>query len=258
MKEAKNTLKKWGRVKKLLRNLFSVRYQTKGKFGQNIKRYKVITILFIKLKFSIPPVAGSGNKVYINNEEFDIKELFKIKENLHLEIWGNNNSVYISDLNSFLGLNISIRGNNNTAKLNGLRRICRGMKVDMSNYHNNREVSIGENCFINHGVFLQCCGDNVSIKIGSNCALAAGSIYRTTDFHKVYDINTNERLNPEKSIIIADNVWMAGSIVSKGAVIPYGCIVGANSFVNKKFEEPNCIIAGAPASIKKRGVRWEL
>ena len=42
----------------------------------------------------------------------------------------------------------------------------------------------------------------------------------------------------------------------KGAKIPNNCIVGANSLVNKEFFEENCLIAGTPAKIIKKGVNW--
>ncbi|MBR4891899.1 MAG: hypothetical protein IKZ34_01820 [Alphaproteobacteria bacterium] len=45
--------------------------------------------------------------------------------------------------------------------------------------------------------------------------------------------------------------------ILKGTKIPDNCIVGARSLVNKKFDEPNVILVGIPAVIKKRGIQWE-
>lgn len=67
-----------------------------------------------------------------------------------------------------------------------------------------------------------------------------------------------ENLNPNADIEIGNHVWIAqGVSILKGAKIPSNCIVGAKSLVNKKFEEVNCIIAGIPAKIIKRGVNWD-
>ena len=59
-------------------------------------------------------------------------------------------------------------------------------------------------------------------------------------------------------VIIGKHVWIGrNASVHKGAVIPDGCVVGANSFVTHKFEEQNTIIAGTPAKVIKRNIRWE-
>ncbi len=80
----------------------------------------------------------------------------------------------------------------------------------------------------------------------------------TCDSHEIYDKNTDMRINQDKDVVIADNVWVGRNVsVHKGSVIPQGCVVGANSFVNKEFQEQNCILAGTPAKIVKRGVYWK-
>ena len=44
------------------------------------------------------------------------------------------------------------------------------------------------------------------------------------------------------------------SVILKGSVIPEGCVVGSMTFVNKQFEESNCLIADNPAIIQKTGI----
>lgn len=54
------------------------------------------------------------------------------------------------------------------------------------------------------------------------------------------------------------DVWIAQRVtLIKGAQIPSNCVVGACSLVNKKFEEEGCIIAGNPAKVIKRNIRWK-
>ena len=57
-----------------------------------------------------------------------------------------------------------------------------------------------------------------------------------------------------KGIKIGNDCWIgAGAVFLDGAELGDGCVVGANSVVNKKFDD-NSIIVGMPAKmIKKRG-----
>lgn len=119
----------------------------------------------------------------------------------------------------------------------------------------NRIVEIGKNTTA-QGVYILSRDEDVSI--GSDCMFSREIEIRSTDVHKIYDINTGERLNPAKKIMIGDHVWIAVRvIISKGSVIPSGCVVGASSFVNKEFTIPNSIIAGTPAKVVKQNIRWE-
>lgn len=64
--------------------------------------------------------------------------------------------------------------------------------------------------------------------------------------------------NEPQDVIIGDDVWIAQRVtLIKGAQIPSNCVVGACSLVNKKFEEEGCIIAGNPAKVIKRNIRWK-
>ncbi|WP_155243820.1 hypothetical protein [Butyrivibrio fibrisolvens] len=42
----------------------------------------------------------------------------------------------------------------------------------------------------------------------------------------------------------------------KGAEIADDCVIAAGAIVSKKYEEKNCILAGIPAKIVKRGINW--
>jgi len=41
-----------------------------------------------------------------------------------------------------------------------------------------------------------------------------------------------------------------------GASVPDGCTVGVGSVVTKRFEEPNCLIAGNPATVRRTDYHW--
>ena len=55
------------------------------------------------------------------------------------------------------------------------------------------------------------------------------------------------------AIIIGRNCWIgAGSVILSGVVLGDKTIVGANSVVNKSFDEGNVVIAGVPAKIIRK------
>lgn len=88
--------------------------------------------------------------------------------------------------------------------------------------------------------------------------LSTDIVIRSGDSHSVIDISTGCRVNLSESIFIGDHVWMGyGVSVGKGAFIQKNTVVGSRSFVNKKFEMGNCILAGTPARVVKKGVIWD-
>ena len=94
------------------------------------------------------------------------------------------------------------------------------------------------------------------IKIGSNCLLSNNIELHTSDYHSILN-KDNQRINPAKSIIIENHVWIGlKSIILKGTIIKENSIVAAGSLVNHQFNENNILIAGSPASIKKSNISW--
>jgi len=97
-----------------------------------------------------------------------------------------------------------------------------------------------------------------SISIGDNCMFSRGISVKDNDGHDILDMATGKLINPPEPVFIGDNVWLAENVsVLKGAHIASDCICGANALVNKKFMEPNCILAGVPAKVIKTGVTWQ-
>jgi acetyltransferase-like isoleucine patch superfamily enzyme len=118
-----------------------------------------------------------------------------------------------------------------------------------------RTLTIGDRTTA-QGVNILCRGADVTI--GADCMLSREIEVRPTDVHKIFDRTTGERLNPPAPTVIGQGVWIAArAFISKGARIPDGSIVGASSFVNRAFDEPNVIIAGTPAKVVRTNVRWE-
>jgi acetyltransferase-like isoleucine patch superfamily enzyme len=118
-----------------------------------------------------------------------------------------------------------------------------------------QSVKIGKNTTFQSVYIL--CQESCNVEIGEWCMFSRDIEIRTTDAHSVVDVKTRQRINKPTSVKIGNHVWVGvGSLISKGSQIPNDSIVGAYSFVNKKFTEENVLIAGTPAKIVRHGVTW--
>lgn len=133
---------------------------------------------------------------------------------------------------------------------------CRFDLLGESN-NNEKKLLIGNNCKM---------GDNVHIVasdkvvIGNDC-LIASKIFISDTSHGNYSENSNasapnippdKRALYSKTVSIGNNVWIGENVcILLGANIGDGCIIGANSVVNKDIPE-NCIVAGVPAKVIKK------
>ena len=163
----------------------------------------------------------------------------------------SNNKVIIGK--NVIGRNLSIvfRGNNNTLVIEDNVKWSGHILFHCTN----RTVHIGKNSTAKNVYILAREND---VFIGENCMFSRGIEVRATDVHKIYDINTNEQLNKPSDVVIGNHVWVAAKVtISKGALIANGSVIGANSFVNKKFTQSNCVIAGSPAKIVRKNIRWK-
>lgn len=95
------------------------------------------------------------------------------------------------------------------------------------------------------------------ITFGENCLLSWDILIMDTDFHKIKKDTVH--LNPDKPILVGNNVWIgARSTILKGAIIKNGCVIAAASLINKSFYEENCILAGVPAKKINDSIEWSL
>lgn len=120
------------------------------------------------------------------------------------------------------------------------------------------KLLIGQNCTSNGTINIEfTTGGGGDIIIGDDCMFAYAINIMNGDYHTIFDPKTKEILNPNADVVIGDHVWVApGTTIAKGAKIPNNCVVGAKSFVNHKFTTKNCLIAGTPARIVRKGIDW--
>jgi acetyltransferase-like isoleucine patch superfamily enzyme len=122
---------------------------------------------------------------------------------------------------------------------------------------NSKKLIIGRNCKLGDNVHIVA---NEKVMIGDNC-LMASKIFISDTCHGEYskvtadsspDIPPNERPLYTKPISIGNNVWIGENVcILLGVKVGDGCIIGANSVVNRDILD-NCIVAGAPAKVIKR------
>ncbi len=91
-----------------------------------------------------------------------------------------------------------------------------------------------------------------NIEMGEHVFIGENVIIRDSDEHYI-----DSSKPKSKPIKIGDNVWIGtGSIILKGVIIGDGAVIAAGSVVTKNVEEYT-MVAGVPAVVKKRGVKWK-
>lgn len=195
-----------------------------------------------------------------NTIDFSPSDLDKIK----IRINGRNNVVRIGKLGAISGrIDIRIYGDNNEVTL--------GTGLEVSQFLN---IAIGADCTnfgavsnviirIGNGTSfesakLQSYNSNSGITIGDRCMFSFGVQVYNTDAHAILDAQTRTVVNKVRLLTIGNHVWVGANVtIMKNVTIPDECVVGWGSVVSGKYTETNCILAGNPSRIVKRGITWE-
>lgn len=99
--------------------------------------------------------------------------------------------------------------------------------------------------------------DNSSILIGEGCMFSWDIYIWATDRHSIYSVIDEKLLNAGRKVVIGDHVWVGmHSSILKNSHIAKNSVVGAHAVVAKRFWEENCVLAGNPAKVVKRGINW--
>ena len=112
---------------------------------------------------------------------------------------------------------------------------------------NPKNVTVGTNVAINHGVYIQGHG---CVIIGDNVVLSPRCIILDSGL-SIDDVTCQkERKGHIKTMTaIGNNVWIgAGAIILPGVSLGDNCIVGAGSVVTKSFPSSS-VVAGNPARV---------
>ncbi|WP_160166937.1 acyltransferase [Desulfotignum phosphitoxidans] len=130
----------------------------------------------------------------------------------------------------------------------GNATLGRGTKIAVGK---NAKLTIGKHFEITANSSISCHNE---IVIGEKCLFSWDILLLDTDGHPYFS-QQNELMNPNGKIIVGDNCWLGcRCLVLKNTQIGSGSIVASGSLLNKKFEKTDCLIAGAPAKIKKENI----
>lgn len=183
----------------------------------------------------------------------------------------------IGENNKVLGISkrkILIRGNNNIIECYS-RYIYSDVKIIM--YGNNHHLLIEKDVIMKKGMFwfedvgnmiiirkktsiedahFAACENGTSISIGEDCMLSSDIRIVTTDSHSIIDLSSGKRINPAKSIIIGNHVWIGTKVtINKGVSVGDNTVIASNSLVTKDLL-PNSICGGIPARVLRQNIDW--
>lgn len=129
--------------------------------------------------------------------------------------------------------------------------------VDMSGVGKNKTLVIKSGVSIESARFAMANESDLHIEVGCGCMLSSNIIFRATDGHAMFDLDSRELLNRSRPIVIGDNCWIGSEVLfMKGAAIANNSIVGTRALVASRFSDENVVIAGVPGTIVKRNCGW--
>ena len=178
-------------------------------------------------------------------------EIFgKLRKN-KIKISGDNNILYIGKNSLLRNCHISINGNNNVLYI-GDNCVVNSTSIILDN--EGAEIRIGNKTSIAKAQIVSL--EPYNIEIGEDCMLSYDIEIRNTDSHKIYDKNTNKRINEGDIISIGNHVWLGmRAIILKGVNIEDNSIVAGGSIVTKDVKA-NTIVSGAPAKQIRENIYW--
>lgn len=186
---------------------------------------------------------GQGNAIKVKS---------KSEKRFRLDVYGDNNTVVIDDGVYLQDIDISINGSNNIVRISSK---CRLYRFNLMVIGDGNEFFIGENAGVRGASVLAMEGHKVMI--GADSMLSYGIHIRTSDSHKIVDLESGYRINEAKDVIIGDHTWISQNVtLLKGANIGDHSVVGFGSVCSKPYPD-NCIIAGVPGKVIKQNIDWD-
>lgn len=167
---------------------------------------------------------------------------------------GENNRISIGRGCRICNLKIRMIGNNNILRIGDNVTFGGGNTFNLEG--NGTSIEVGNRCSVSCDNNFWAQEDGMSIVLGEHCLLSHGLVFRTSDAHPIFSMDTNERINLPKPVRVGRDVWFApDSKIYKGAVIGDGSIIGSNTLVTGPVP-PNCLAVGQPAKVIKEHVYW--
>lgn len=198
-------------------------------------------------------ISGNNNEIVLIKDGKEIPH--EPIKGLSITVTGNSNKIVIELPSKFINTSIIMNGDNNYFSIKPTRhRFIRHTSFGMEN---GGIITLGGGISVYRNLNVVA-KSGKRVDIGDECMFARDIIIRNNDGHTITDTITGEILNAPEDIKIHDKVWVGTRcMILKGSEISEGSIVGAMALVNKKFSEPNILIAGVPAKKIRENVAWD-
>ncbi|MCD5351083.1 acyltransferase [Kineosporia mesophila] len=169
---------------------------------------------------------------------------------LQLEVQGENHDIQISPEARLAGSKIKVRDNGGPCSVHIGAGVTGKWSLSVSG---GSKIVIGEKSTCESAMIV---AHGADIVIGEDCMFSFSVEIRATDTHAIYDIDSGDRINPDKPISIGDHVWLGKQVmILKGANVGAGSIIGARAVVSGTVP-PLSVAAGVPARIVRQNVVW--
>ena len=173
-----------------------------------------------------------------------------ILENTTITFRGTGNILYLEKGVHLQDSSITFGGDN---ALVYLSRSNRPYVLSLSVFRDTTAF-FGPNCHIS-GKLVAVVSERQCLLVGRSVSFSFGVALKTSEPHPIYSIETNERINPSRSICIGDHVWVCQNcFIQKGTVIGSGSILGAHSVFSGQQIPSNTYWEGNPAQLLHTGV----
>lgn len=178
----------------------------------------------------------------------------RLMKKVTIKLGGRNNRLVLGEGAEISHCEIRLDGEDNLIEIGPRSRFSSG-KIYLR-HTRGQHIRIGAETTV-EGAYLLI-DEAASIDIGADCMLSTDILIRTGDKHSIIEVASGARINPSRDVKIADRVWIGRDVqILKGTVLHPETVVGACSLVSKAFDEGYCVVAGVPAKIVKRGIRWD-
>lgn len=192
------------------------------------------------------PINGNDNAVS-----------FREEARITGSVSGDNNRIVVHSPN--VEMHLHVNGSNNTVEIG---RNVRSSKlfVYIGNHvkaHNVR-VEIGDNSSFEPDCRLYLYNSGNSLRIGKACMFSNSIVVRTGESpHLIFDDETGAYLDTVGNVSIGDHCWIGErAYLTKRTSLPADTIVAACSVVTRAFTEEKTVVAGNPAEVRRRAVKW--
>lgn len=125
-----------------------------------------------------------------------------------------------------------------------------GVGVRISNHGT---LTLGDNTCITASTSVIC---KEEITLSDNVLVSWDCQIMDCDFHKIFDMDTNEQINKPKKIFIGNHCWICSGVkILKGVQIDPDNVIAANSLITKSIGVSNSII-GSGGKIIRSNINW--